>query len=503
MTKKVKKGKKIIICCDGTGNEPSATGSSNVFDLVGLLDTNAEQLIYYDPGLGTEAAPGAQGWAGKKSSKLMGLAFGKGLSKNIIDAYKFLMDNYIPGDEIYMFGFSRGAYTVRTIAGMLQLIGLLRPGSENLLDFALANYTNKGEKNWANLSAFKGALCQQISDRSPRYQVPIKFMGVWDTVKSVGLFRNSTRLAYTDILPNVKSLRHALALDERRLKFRPDHFTGNGGEDGSVQSMWFKGVHSDVGGGYDEAERGLSDHAMMWIMEGASAQGLVFNQTKFETTIERRKAKAIKDANDNEALGLNNYETPHDSLKPYWWIAGSADRVYPDRFWVHASAVAYFSSKKVELDFDPTSLVKKMGDQETFLDTRVALIKLDGNLLIHKLTAEENNQVGKLADDPNQAISQILNAGAKSWAKQLEKEFASNSFDVSNSSKKRSQDLLKDAASLIQDAKIKGSDGAFCAITDFLRMTSLKGDDKEKAARSRIIATAPHLLEALAEASSS
>ncbi|MEP3196554.1 MAG: DUF2235 domain-containing protein [Lentilitoribacter sp.] len=503
MAKKIKKGKKIIICCDGTGNEPSATGSSNVFDLVGLLDANAEDLIYYDPGLGTEAAPGAQGWAGKKSSKLMGLAFGKGLSKNIIDAYKFLMDNYIPGDDIYMFGFSRGAYTVRTIAGMLQLIGLLRPGSENLLDFALANYTNKGEKNWANLSAFKGSLCQQISDKSPRYQVPIQFMGVWDTVKSVGLFRNSTRLAYTDILPNVKSLRHALALDERRLKFRPDHFKGEGGEHGAVQAMWFKGVHSDIGGGYDEAERGLSDHAMMWIMEGASAQGLVFNQAKFETTIERRKAKAIKDANDNEVQGLKHYETPHDSLKPYWWIAGSADRVLPDRFWVHKSSVEYFSVKKVELEFDPTVLVKKLGDQETFLDTSVALIKLDGNLLIQKLTTEEQAQLGTLADDPQQAITQILTAGAKSWSAHLEEEFANGSFDIGKTSKKRSRDLLNDAVVSIQDGKIKGEDGAFCAITDFLRMTSLKGDDKEKAARSRIIATAPHLLEALAEASGS
>lgn len=499
MAKKSKKAKKIIICCDGTGNEPAANGSSNVFDLTGLLEASAEQLIYYDPGLGTEAAPGAQSGIGKKTSKLMGLAFGKGLSKNIIDAYKFLMVNYTPGDEIYMFGFSRGAYTVRTIAGMLQLIGLLRPGSENLLDFALANYTNKGEKNWANLSAFKGALCQQISEQSPRYQVPIKFMGVWDTVKSVGLFRNSTRLAYTDILPNVKSLHHALALDERRLKFRPDHFIGSGSEDGSVQSMWFKGVHSDVGGGYEDGERGLSDHAMIWIMEGASAQGLVFNQTKFETSIERRKAKAIQDADDNEAQGLKNYDTAHNSLKPYWWIAGSADRVYPDRFWVHARSIAHFSTKKVELDFDPTSHVKEMGEQLTRLDTRVALIKLNGNLLIHKLTAEENDQVGELVDDPHQAMSQILIAGAQSWAAQLDKELASGSFDISNNSKKRSQDLLKDAASLIQDAKIKGSDGAFSAIKDFLRMTSLKGDDKEKAARSRIIATAPHLLEALAE----
>lgn len=499
MAKKGKMRKTIIICCDGTGNEPSANGSSNVFDLIGLVDNRAGQLIYYDPGLGTEAAPGMQSWAGKQSSKLMGLAFGKGLSQNIVDAYKFLMRNYVPGDEIYMFGFSRGAYTVRTIAGMLQLIGLLRPGSENLLDFALANYTKKGKKKWADLSAFKGALCQQVNDASPRYQVPIQYMGVWDTVKSVGLFRDSTRLAYTDTLPNVKSLRHAISLDEKRSKFRPDHVTGHGGLDGAVQSMWFEGVHSDIGGGYIDEERGLSDHAMSWIMEGAAAQGLSFNDSKFLSNIQKRKTDAIKNANGNEKQGEINYYTAHDSLKPIWWVAGWLKRELPNRIWIHKSAIEHFSKSQTNSDFDPGLLVNALGLKHTHLLTDIALVRLDGNLLIQKLTTQELAQLDSLDDDPKQAITGLLIIGVKAWTNQLETEFNSQSFDISKSSQKRARDLLTGALSCIYDGKIKGTDGAFDAITDFLRMSSLKGNDGEKAARERIISSAPHLLNALAE----
>ncbi len=500
MAKKTKQSKKIIICCDGTGNEPSANGSSNVFDLVGLLDAGPDQLIYYDPGLGTEAAPGIQSWVGKKTSKLLGMAFGKGLSKNIIDAYQFLMQNYVPGDEIYMFGFSRGAYTVRTIAGMLQLIGLLRPGSENLLDFALANYTNKGEKKWDDLGAFKGSLCQKVNDKSPYYQVPIRYMGVWDTVKSVGVFRNSTRLSYTDALPNVKSLRHAIALDEKRSKFRPDHATAIGAIDGAVQSMWFEGVHSDIGGGYVDEERGLSDYAMSWIIEGATAQGLTFNQIKFETTIERRQAKAMDVAGENNTQWEKVYYRAHNSLKPIWWVAGWLKRELPDRIWIHGSAIEHFAKSDVNSDMEPSELIKAIGSKETHLHADFALIKLAGNLLIQRLTANELAELQTLPDNSDEAVKKLLISGAKAWSKQLERELTETSFEISKTSETRARELLANAAQFIKDGQIKGKDGAFDSIRDFLRMTSLKGNEQEKAARSRIIETAPYLLEALAEA---
>lgn len=399
-----------------------------------------------------------------------------------------------------MFGFSRGAYTVRTIAGMLQLIGLLRPGSENLLDFALANYTNKGEKKWDDLGAFKSSLCQKVNDKSPYYQVPIRYMGVWDTVKSVGVFRNSTRLAYTDALPNVKSLRHAIALDEKRSKFRPDHATAIGAIDGAVQSMWFKGVHSDIGGGYVDEERGLSDHAMGWIIDGATAQGLLINQDRFDTNKDKRKAKAMEIANGGTTQWEEIYYQAHNSLKPIWWVAGWLKRELPDRIWIHGSAIDHFAKSDVNSDMEPSELIKAIGSKEAHLQADIALIKLAGNLLIQKLTPNELAQLETLPDDPHDALKQILLAGVSSWSQQLETELAAKSFDVSDSAKKRARELLESAAQQVEANEIKGAQGAFDLIGDFIRMTSLKGNEQEKAARLRIIETAPYLLEALAEA---
>ncbi|WP_234439638.1 MULTISPECIES: T6SS phospholipase effector Tle1-like catalytic domain-containing protein [Streptomyces] len=123
-------GKNIVVCLDGTGNQLKARGNTNVVKLYEMLDLHdpTAQIAYYDPGVGTFSAAGAWTTPGRKISKLLGLAFGSGLKANLAEAYTYLMHHYEPGDRIFLFGFSRGAYTARALAGLLKSVGLLRRG---------------------------------------------------------------------------------------------------------------------------------------------------------------------------------------------------------------------------------------------------------------------------------------------------------------------------------------------------------------------------------------
>jgi len=128
--------KNIVICCDGTGNEFGAQ-NSNVVKLYKTLVCNDAQIAYYHPGVGTMGARNALTRIGKWWTQVIGLAFGYGISDNVADAYQFLMREFEPGDELYMFGFSRGAYTARALCGMLHIVGLLTKGNEALIPYAI------------------------------------------------------------------------------------------------------------------------------------------------------------------------------------------------------------------------------------------------------------------------------------------------------------------------------------------------------------------------------
>ena len=133
----------IVICCDGTGNE--VTGDlSNVLKLFRIADKNAKQIVYYDPGVGTIGTESA--WQRRKAQlrAVWGLATGAGLDENILDAYRFLIEHYRNGDRVFLFGFSRGAYTVRALAAFLNMVGLLYPNQINLADYALTTYKRAG-----------------------------------------------------------------------------------------------------------------------------------------------------------------------------------------------------------------------------------------------------------------------------------------------------------------------------------------------------------------------
>jgi len=198
--------KKIILCLDGTNNQYK-TDNSNIVKLYRVIKRIPnEQLVYYDPGVGTLADPHYKIPLFKKINKYLGLAFAIGLSKNIQEAYIYLMNNYEPNDQIYIFGFSRGAYTARVLAGFINACGLLEKGNESLLPYAMKLY-KKHYLNKDSISKFKDIFGQECE---------IKLLGLWDTVSTIGWIYKHHSFAYTNNNESVKNIRHALSIDEQR-----------------------------------------------------------------------------------------------------------------------------------------------------------------------------------------------------------------------------------------------------------------------------------------------
>jgi uncharacterized protein (DUF2235 family) len=283
--------KNLVICLDGTGNQLKARGNTNVVRLYEMLDlANPEQQIaYYDPGVGTFSATGAWTPVGRSLSRLLGLAFGSGLKTNLAEAYTYLMRHYEPGDRVYLFGFSRGAYTVRALAGMLKAVGLMRPGLENLVPYAVAVYAKNKDwtrDDWSQLHRFADTF--SITNEN-RFAVPVQYLGIWDSVKAAGLLRWNLRWLYTRQVPNVRRVRHAVSIDEKRRPYREYLVTQHEGKKEAenhekhrstqrepmlLEQVWFAGVHSDVGGTFEDDPR-LATIALKWVVDGAIEAGLL------------------------------------------------------------------------------------------------------------------------------------------------------------------------------------------------------------------------------------
>jgi uncharacterized protein (DUF2235 family) len=169
-------GKNIVVCLDGTGNQLKAKGNTNVVRLYEMLDLTdpSKQIAYYDPGVGTFSAQGAWTPIGQRISKLFGLAFGSGLRTNLGEAYTYLMQHYEDGDRLFIFGFSRGAYTARALAGLLRAAGLLRPGSENLVPYAVGSThaIRTGRTTTGASSTSSPARSPAKSTNAPAYRSP-------------------------------------------------------------------------------------------------------------------------------------------------------------------------------------------------------------------------------------------------------------------------------------------------------------------------------------------
>jgi uncharacterized protein (DUF2235 family) len=264
--------KRIVVCCDGTWNaDDTQTDDTNVALIARSVHGSQQtggvlQIVLYLRGVGT---------TGLKLETFIEGATGVGVDDNIRSAYQFICQNYVPGDEIYLFGFSRGAFTVRSLAGLITACGILHRQSLGALPAAWKYYRGPKPHSPKVFAEESRAECH--------LQPEITFLGVWDTVGSLGIpgsllaASNKEKFAFHDTSPSplVKRGVHALAIDEHRHDFTPTFWTGAVPTGISIQQVWFAGAHSDVGGGY--RTRSLADIPLTWMARQAEAAGLALD----------------------------------------------------------------------------------------------------------------------------------------------------------------------------------------------------------------------------------
>lgn len=285
--------KRLIVCCDGTWQKLDSPYPTNVVKIAqavkSVADDGVNQIVFYDEGIGTES----------KWNMVLGGAFGEGIDRNIQDAYRFLSLNYVPGDEIYLFGFSRGAYTVRSLAGMIYNSGLLTRSNIRHLSDAYEWYRSRDVKpNDSQMLKFRQKYC--IKTNSDDYHVPIKLLCCWDTVGSLGIpdvvtflqldqkFNHRYKFHDTSLSPIIQYALHAVAIDEQRKTFSVTPMNKSRHSDSQiVYEVWFPGDHGCVGGGMEQL-RGLSDTALQWKIDciGKLSLGLALDPTAIPTGIQ-------------------------------------------------------------------------------------------------------------------------------------------------------------------------------------------------------------------------
>lgn len=265
--------KRIAVFCDGTWADPENDIPTNVLRMARavqpLAPDGTEQVAFYDWGVGTDR------------KKIAGGISGAGIDKNIMDCYRFLVHNYDPGDQLYFFGFSRGAYTARSLGGFIRNCGLLRREHASRIPEAFDLYrkrTRASSPGAAKPTAFRRDYA--VADKTG-----IDFVGVWDTVGALGIplpfwgTLGEREFLFHDTEPSsiIKRARHAVSIDENRRDFEPTLWAEKDGLD--LRQVWFAGVHSDVGGGYKEDF--LSAIALGWIVREAANSQLAFEDHLF------------------------------------------------------------------------------------------------------------------------------------------------------------------------------------------------------------------------------
>jgi len=260
-------GKNIVVFSDGTSQEGGLIRNTNVYKLFNMVEDRTEnQITFYDKGLGT----------GRRKNS--GAIFGRGMSKNILDCYWFIFDNYNAGDHVYLFGFSRGAATVRSLSGFIDQFGILPRSRPELIKraykiYQIPNHARRDRKSKESHLLNHAMWCK------------IKFLGVWDTVAALG-----SPIKWLDVLidripkfrhrfhdftlsPGVEHGRQALAIDDERLTFHPIIWNKKPNADQTIKQVWFCGMHSDVGGSYEDI--GLSSIPLIWMVTEAKKEGLL------------------------------------------------------------------------------------------------------------------------------------------------------------------------------------------------------------------------------------
>lgn len=262
----------IIICADGTWNRPEEDlekdHATNVLKLARAISPNSResrQHVFYDWGLGSYHSTISAG------------VTGRGIHKNILDGYRYIVQNYSRGDKLYLFGFSRGAYTVRALSGLINNCGIVKRPDAKLIKKAWDIYKSPSPGNHPD-----GKRAKEFRSNHSHQSRKIAFIGVWDTVGALGvpfsllgLLDRNDEFYDTKMGPNVAVARHALAIDERREDFAPTLWTSR--PETNLKQVWFSGVHSDVGGSYGPSKKTgftTSDSALQWMLKEAKECGL-------------------------------------------------------------------------------------------------------------------------------------------------------------------------------------------------------------------------------------
>jgi uncharacterized protein (DUF2235 family) len=312
--------KNVVVCCDGTANEFSIDRTNVVKLFFTLRNDPAAQVAYYHPGIGTMEPPGALTGLAKRLTRVADQTFGSGLERDIRDAYIFIANNFEDGDRLFLFGFSRGAYTVRALASLLRMYGLTAKGSDAFVPYAIRMFTGINRDRPAAVQAETGIvspfkLAAAFKATFSRECRP-HFVGVWDTVSSVGWIENPLWLPYSADNGDILIGRHAIAIDEPRAFFRTNLWRPNTSSLDSgphdLKQVWFPGAHADVGGGYPEAESALSKVALEWMLYEAEAAGLA---------IDDRRMATILGENGDEYVKPDPLGELHISLTWAWWPA--------------------------------------------------------------------------------------------------------------------------------------------------------------------------------------
>lgn len=259
--------KRIIYCADGTWED--STNNSNVHKMFKAALVTSDQVTFYDNGLGSDGRP---------IQKMRGGAYGSGIDQKIKEGYTKIAQSYKPGDELFLFGWSRGAYTVRSLAGMICECGLpTKPFDSKMVDDLFFVYRNPQKKK---------SLFRDLKEKYGLCNVTIKFIGVWDTVGSLGhasFFGKINPIRYgfldTDLHPNILNAYHALSIDERRKEFPPTLWAlPSPPVKGQVlEQVWFAGCHADIGG----SKAGLPEISFKWLAEKAKENGMQIDPNVF------------------------------------------------------------------------------------------------------------------------------------------------------------------------------------------------------------------------------
>ncbi len=318
----------IVVCADGTWNRPEE-------DIEKDYPTNVLKLARgIAPGSGTSKQHVFYDWGlGSYHSGLTAGSTGRGIHKNILDGYRYIVQNYAYGDDIYLFGFSRGAYTVRALCGLINNCGIIKRNDARLIQQAWEIYKSPAKKNHPD-----GAVAKSFRGDHSHRSRKVHFVGVWDTVGALGIpvslmgmFDGNDEFYDNRMGSNVTYARHALAIDERREDFAPTIWQQK--PDVDLKQVWFSGSHADIGGSYepDSDGRAVADVTLKWMLDEATVAGL-----RVEPHI-------------RSALSDGTLARLHESRRKLYRFRGKLDRnlIYPD------IPIRFHPSVKTRYESDP------------------------------------------------------------------------------------------------------------------------------------------------------